>query len=778
MKNVLLDGFPRTEKQAIILEKLVSECSVVINLSIAPELITKRVMQKLSEEGKAPCEPEDVINKIKDYNEKTKKILDYYRKLGKLRCVDCDKSVSEVYPNIQKAILPSMYFVIGAKASGKSTVCNYLSTTAQMDMMNFGEWEKKRAKGKTSEAILLELVKELHKGPNMKMVIEGFPRNLAELKCVSLNGVRPNKIICMNATEGRCMINSGTETTSESFKAFQKQSKELIAFSQKEELLYEICNTEDAQVEEIKSKALKILKPEVIIIRSQESFKEKVIAVGEELDSKGYLVVNEERLEADEILRETKIGREFKDYTENKERIPSIRKIELLKKVVYATSEDKQIFLIKFPNTIKELKEFEDNCCEISREFFFGKPESIIPDDINLETFMQSKNKLTLMDSFNINLMDTYRGVQLQYVLIVGPTTSGKTTTAKYLTEFGFTLIEMEALTEDIKKRLATEDNPIENITVDFPQKLEELKARTLGRKSKGEKFVLDGLDFEDPSSIKKIITALGSPTFYLELAFDPKEIKKRYMKKNEMVELNEEDNAKIDKQIEDFGKTRGMIDSLLAELDVVINHYELNTDTTEEELKNSIREVFEPKLVLLKWDGDRSISEVFVNLALKYSFLYISIPELIKYETSQRTPIGIELLQTKKPKELIVEDSYSAAHYENRLILRLLKENMKRIAGKYQIAFIYGYLSSYKLKGWEEMQQFRVMDELFLLEKEVGQIMSIINITQGDFESVENHRVAEKLRIKVKPQAKLKSEEEEKKEEEEVQDNRGKYSL
>jgi adenylate kinase len=774
MKNVLLDGFPRTLSQAIILEKLVGECSVVISLSTTPELLTKKMVQKLSEEGKAPCEPENVANKISDYNKKAQTILDYYKQLGKLRYVDCAKPAAEVYVNLQKAILPSMYFVIGARAAGKSIVCDYLSTITQMDVMKFDEWEAKKTKSKVSEAILLELVKELHTKPNMKMVIERFPRNLVELRYILLNRVRPNKIIYMNATEGRCMMNSGIEYTSESFKAFQKQSKELITFCKKENLLYEICNTEDTQVEEIKSRALEVLKPEVIIVRYQESFEERVIGMIRELDSKGYLVVSEEQLEADEILRETKIGREFKEYIKNKERIPNMRKVELLKKVVYAISENKQIFLIRFPNTIKELKEFEDNCCEISREFFFGQPESIIADDINLETLMQSKDKLTLMDSFNINLMNTYRGVQLQYALIVGPVTSGKTTTAKQLIKFGFTFIEMEALAEDIKKRLATEDNPIENITVNFPQKLEELKTRTLGRKCKDEKFVLDGLDFEDPISIKKIITALGPPAFYLELAYDPKEVKNRYMKKNEVGELNEEDNARIDKQIEDFDKTRGMIDNLLAELDGMTNHYELSADTTEKELENSIREVFEPKLVLLKWDGDASMSDVFVNLALKYSFLYISIPELIKREVSKRTSIGIELSLTKKPKELIIEDEYSAAHYENGLILRLLKENMKKIAGKYQTAFVYGYLSSYKLKGWEEMQQFRVMDELFALEKEVGEIKSIINITQGDFESVENDRVAEKLEVKVKSQPKPISEEEEKKEEEEVQDIRG----
>eukprot|EP00826_Nyctotherus_ovalis_P030639 TRINITY_DN2445_c0_g2_i1.p1 TRINITY_DN2445_c0_g2~~TRINITY_DN2445_c0_g2_i1.p1 ORF type:complete len:741 (-),score=248.26 TRINITY_DN2445_c0_g2_i1:325-2547(-) len=730
---------------------------------------------KLSEQKKAPCNPEDVASRINDYNKKTRGVLDYYRRLGKVRYVDCAKGNTEVYTSLQKAVLPSLYFVIGPKASGKSLASNHLSSIAQMNVVKFDEWEK--LKSKTPETALIEFVKELHKQPSMKMVIEGFPRNLGELKHVLLNGVKPNKILYMDATEGRCIVNSGAESTSESFKMFHKQSKELIEFCKKENLLLTIRNSEDTQIEELKRAALKMVMPEVILVRTQEALEEGIVGVIRELHSRGYLIVSEEQMEADEILRETKIGRELKGYIQNRERVPNPKKVELLKKVIYSTSEDRQIILLRYPNTVKELKEFEDNCCEIFREFFLCQPEYIAADDINLETFMQQKDRLTLIDSFNGDLMDTYRGTQLQYALIVGPVASGKTTTAKHLAKFGFTFIEMEALAEDIKKRLATEDNPIENITVNFPQKLEELKARTLGRKNKDEKFVLDGLDFEDPVSIKKTITALGPPLFYLELAYDPKEVKTRYMKKNEVGELSEEDNARIDKLIEDFAKTRGMIEGLLADMGGMTNHYELSADTTEEELERSIREVFEPKLVLLKWDED--MNEVFVNLAMKYSFLYISVPDLVKREVEQRTALGIELIQTRKPKELVVEDPYSSAHYENALILKLLKEQIKRAAGKYQTAFISGYLSAYKLKGWEATQEFRVMDELFALEKEVGQIKSVVSIVRGCFESVENDRVAEKLEVRAKPPPKPAGEEEEKKEEaEEVQDKIGGNSL
>ena len=95
---------------------------------------------------------------------------------------------------------------------------------------------------------------------------------------------------------------------------------------------------------------------------------------------------------------------------------------------------------------------------------------------------------------------------------------------------------------------------------------------------------------------------------------------------------------------------------------------------------------------------------------------------------------------------------------------------------GKYKTAIIYGYLSAYKLTGWEEQQQFRVMDELFNLEKELGAIRSVIDIVKDKFESVSNDRTKEKIQIKIKPVIKPPpgAEGEEKKEEEEPQENKG----
>jgi adenylate kinase family enzyme len=56
--------------------------------------------------------------------------------------------------------------------------------------------------------------------------------------------------------------------------------------------------------------------------------------------------------------------------------------------------------------------------------------------------------------------------------VLLGRSLSGKTTVAKFLVEkCGFSLINIKAIEEDLKKRLSTEDNEVEEIPLDVVDK-------------------------------------------------------------------------------------------------------------------------------------------------------------------------------------------------------------------------------------------------------------------------------------------------------------------
>ncbi|NOZ62910.1 MAG: adenylate kinase [Calditrichaeota bacterium] len=126
-KGFILDGFPRTVRQAEALEKLFEESALsldhVIGLELPEEVIVKRLSNRrvCSECGKVynlitdppppdmRCEKcgdeiiqrsddteETVRNRLRVYAEETEPLIDFYRRRGKLKVFDADGTIEEI----------------------------------------------------------------------------------------------------------------------------------------------------------------------------------------------------------------------------------------------------------------------------------------------------------------------------------------------------------------------------------------------------------------------------------------------------------------------------------------------------------------------------------------------------------------------------------------------------------------------------------------------------------------------------------------------------------
>ena len=764
--SYIIDGFPRTLSQAVMFESIIGESQMLLHLTTPMEEVMKRLIMKY--EG---TKEEGIKKRLEEYMTKAQPAVDYYTRFGKVRKVDCSGSISETYKAITQAILPQIYCVIGPKSCGKSSICHHLAARAGMKYINFASFTRMhKSQGKPSETLMQELIKYFHAENIGKVVLDGFPENMSQLQYMLGNGVQLAKFLYINANESCCLkINQELGVTHKEYlsppilckaiKEFYATTKELLAFCKKKNLVTELRNTEEKPLSELLKTVNKLLDPEILLVKCQESAALEMASMTKVLAARGYQIVELASLEYDEILRKTKIGLEMAKYREKGEKMPLDCCIRLARKFVYPVSGNGKILLAGFPKNIKELELFEEACGTISREFYFYTSEDPNSTEFTLQTYMHSQNRLTPLQNFSYDLMDTYNGTQLQYVLISGPGQSGKTSVAKRIEKCGFILLDMDSLTEELKKKMSTEENPPESINVTFDQKLEELKNRTLGRKNKEDRFVLDGLVFEDTDSIRKVVTALGPPMRFIELMCDPKELTKRYMKKGELAEMNEEEKGKFEKKMEAYNGTK-------KELAVVagnksVRYHEIKTDGPEDKLGPEVKEIFEPRLILLKHDSDINVGVVLMNLGIRYGFLFLDLANLIKQEIEDQTPIGKQLAQTKKPRELSKEyagtddSKYCAIHYELKTVVNLIKQTIKKKGSKSQYIVINGFLNAHKLESWEEKQEFRAMDELFAIEKEIGQVRTVINFTKNAYEEFEDDRVPEKPEPKVKPAAK-----------------------
>ena len=107
-EGFVLDGFPRTVKQARALDELLaSEGSALqrcVALGVDEEAIVARMLKRARLEGRSDDNPETIRNRLLVYRRETAPLLDYYRGRSLLREIDGMGSVEEVQQAIEEAL--------------------------------------------------------------------------------------------------------------------------------------------------------------------------------------------------------------------------------------------------------------------------------------------------------------------------------------------------------------------------------------------------------------------------------------------------------------------------------------------------------------------------------------------------------------------------------------------------------------------------------------------------------------------------------------------------
>jgi len=124
----ILDGFPRTEQQALDLDELLDQMGTPLDaavlMDVDPDILTKRLtgrrtcsltgkllnvyfssqeeMDECTDAGGTLEQREDdneevIANRLNVYRNQTEPLIEFYRRRGNLKVVDADGSIDEVY---------------------------------------------------------------------------------------------------------------------------------------------------------------------------------------------------------------------------------------------------------------------------------------------------------------------------------------------------------------------------------------------------------------------------------------------------------------------------------------------------------------------------------------------------------------------------------------------------------------------------------------------------------------------------------------------------------
>ena len=104
-KGVIFDGFPRTIPQAEALTQLLnnrgSDVHAVIGLEVPDEELTKRMLIRGKETGRADDNPETIKKRLEVYHNQTQPLREHYIRSGKYIPINGTGNVNDIFRSIE-----------------------------------------------------------------------------------------------------------------------------------------------------------------------------------------------------------------------------------------------------------------------------------------------------------------------------------------------------------------------------------------------------------------------------------------------------------------------------------------------------------------------------------------------------------------------------------------------------------------------------------------------------------------------------------------------------
>lgn len=103
-KGFVLDGYPRTVRQAHHLKDILLALKKALDVVLYIEVNEQELIERLSKRGRADDNEQTIKNRLKVYESTTKPVLDFYRKAGNLKLVKGVGSIDEIFVSLKKIL--------------------------------------------------------------------------------------------------------------------------------------------------------------------------------------------------------------------------------------------------------------------------------------------------------------------------------------------------------------------------------------------------------------------------------------------------------------------------------------------------------------------------------------------------------------------------------------------------------------------------------------------------------------------------------------------------
>jgi len=204
----LFDGFPRTFVQAYILEglmiKLNTKLDLLISIEVPEEESVKRLLLRGETSGRLDDNDEVIRNRLREYDEKTKPVLDFFKEKGNYKAINGVQKIKKVTSDIRKAVNKELekkqlnIVLFGSPGSGRGSLGRAIAEKYNLEFVSTGDMlDEEISKGSelgmqvkenyengqlVSDEIVIQLIeRKMKQSKNAKgFIFKGYPRTLVQ----------------------------------------------------------------------------------------------------------------------------------------------------------------------------------------------------------------------------------------------------------------------------------------------------------------------------------------------------------------------------------------------------------------------------------------------------------------------------------------------------------------------------------------------------------------------------------------------------------------------
>ena len=280
--------------------------------------------------GRAGNRSDDNLETIKmrfeTYNTKNLPVISYYEQFGKVRRINANRDILEIYDDTRKAMLPQISCIIGPKASGKTMMGQALCTRTNMKSINYNEFlTQQNLNDCDEETQTVALIKCLSQEKVPRILLEDFPQSEFQAKFFMKNCVAPSRVFSLECSKDQCqerMISlaqsdssyQASAILSKRIRQYNENAKKLMPYLKASTNLR--CVNTEQNFAQAFQQLCSFVEPTVLLVRpggNQDAFDKRNQIIDELKKNKDFKELNVFALIKEETERHTEVGREINE---------------------------------------------------------------------------------------------------------------------------------------------------------------------------------------------------------------------------------------------------------------------------------------------------------------------------------------------------------------------------------------------------------------------------------------------------------------------------------